>query len=125
VKSLLSEADLTLTPAQLKCLLQGLSERDDTAPIITDAKGHVQPDADGRDTENVPLSEDIHEYFAREVLPHVPDAWIDESKTKVGYEIPFTRHFYKYVPPRPLEEIDADLNKLIAEISELLREVES
>ena len=59
------------------------------------------------------------------VIPHVPDAWIDESKTKVGYEIPFTRHFYKYVPPRPLEEIDADLNKLIREITELLREVEA
>jgi type I restriction-modification system DNA methylase subunit len=57
-----------------------------------------EPDTDLRDTENVPLSEDIHEYFAREVLPHVPDAWIDESKTKIGYEIPFTRHFYKYVP---------------------------
>jgi type I restriction enzyme M protein len=72
----------------------------------------------------VPLGESIHEYFAREVLPHIADAWIDESKTKVGYEIPFTRHFYKYVPPRPLEEIDADLNTLIAEISELLSEVE-
>lgn len=125
LKSLLSTASLALTPAQLKSLVQGLSERDDTAPIITDAKGNPLSDTDARDTENVPLHENIHDYFAREVLPHVPDAWIDESKTKVGYEIPFTRHFYKHAPPRPLEEIDADLNKLIAEISELLREVEA
>ncbi|CAN5290462.1 class I SAM-dependent DNA methyltransferase [soil metagenome] len=125
VKKLLADAAITLTPAQLKSLIQGLSERDETAPVITDAKGNPLPDTDARDTENVPLGEDIHEYFAREVLPHVPDAWIDESKTKVGYEIPFTRHFYKYVPPRPLEEIDADLNTLIREITQLLRDVEA
>ena len=59
----------------------------------------------------------------REVLPHVPDAWVDEDKTKKGYEIPFTRHFYKYTPPRPLEEIDAELRELGAEIQELLKEV--
>jgi type I restriction enzyme M protein len=109
----------------LKALIAGLSERDDTAPIVADAKGKPVPDTDARDTENVPLGEDIHAYFAREVLPHVSDAWIDESKTKVGYEIPFTRHFYKYVPPRPLEEIDADLNKLVREITDLLNEVEA
>ncbi|MDF1477650.1 class I SAM-dependent DNA methyltransferase [Leifsonia sp. H3M29-4] len=125
LKQLLADAAITLTPAQLKSLIQGLSERDDTAPVVTDARGKPLPDTDARDTENVPLDEDIHEYFAREVLPHVPDAWIDETKTKVGYEIPFTRHFYKYLPPRPLEEIDADLNKLIREITELLREVEA
>ncbi|MGL4338857.1 MAG: type I restriction-modification system subunit M [Rhodoglobus sp.] len=125
VKKLLVDAAITLTPAQLKCLIQGLAERDASAPIICDSKGKTLPDTEARDTENVPLGDDIHEYFAREVLPHVPDAWIDESKTKIGYEIPFTRHFYQYVPPRPLEEIDADLNKLIAEISELLREVEA
>jgi hypothetical protein len=66
----------------------------------------------------------IKQYFEAEVLPHVPDAWVDTSKTKVGYEIPFTRHFYTYVPPRPLEEIDADLEKQVARILELLREVE-
>ena len=66
----------------------------------------------------------IKAYFDAEVLPHVPDAWVEESKTKVGYEIPFTRHFYKYVPPRPLAEIDADLEKQVSRIMELLREVE-
>ena len=123
-KKILDEAKLALTAPQLKALISGLSERDESAPIVTDAKGNSVPDTDARDTENVPLGEDIHTYFAREVKPHVPDAWIDESKTKVGYEIPFTRHFYKYVPPRPLEEIDADLNKLVGEITDLLNEVE-
>ncbi|MFP3675120.1 SAM-dependent DNA methyltransferase, partial [Bacillus sp. SIMBA_031] len=68
--------------------------------------------------------EEVQAYFEREVLPHVPDAWIDEAKTKIGYEIPFTRHFYKYVAPRSLEEIDTDLNKVISEITTLLAEVE-
>lgn len=86
-------------------------------------KGSPEPDADLRDYENVPLDEDVNEYLAREVLPHVPDAWIDHSKTKIGYEIPFTRHFYVYTPPRPLEEIDAELKALEAEIQELLGEV--
>ena len=90
---------------------------------VQKAKGELLPNTDLRDYENVPLGEDIHDYFAREVLPHVPDAWIDETKTKIGYEIPFTRHFYKYVPPRPLAEIDADLKKLVGEITELLNEV--
>jgi len=125
VKKSLGKAGVDLTAPQLKALIAGLSERDDTAPIVTDGKGKSVPDTDARDTENVPLGEDIHTYFAREVLPHVPDAWIDESKTKVGYEIPFTRHFYKYIPPRPLEDIDADLNKLVREITGLLNEVEA
>jgi len=86
-------------------------------------KGQPQPDSSLRDTENVPLKDDIQAYFEREVLPHVPDAWIDHDKTKVGYEIPFNRHFYKYVPPRPLDEIDADLKALSAEIMALLKEV--
>lgn len=72
-------------------------------------KGKPQSDAKLRDTENVPLSEDADAYFAREVLPHAPDAWIDHEKTKVGYEIPFNRHFYVFEPPRPLPEIDAEL----------------
>lgn len=90
-----------------------------------------------RDTENIPFTysgstagaagktEVIQQYFEEEVKPHVPDAWIDWAKTKTGYEIPFTRHFYKYVPPRPLAEIDADLEKQVAKILDLLREVES
>ena len=72
-------------------------------------KGKPQADAALRDTENVPLSEDVDAYFKREVLPHAPDAWIDEEKTKIGYEIPFNRHFYVFEPPRSLAEIDADL----------------
>ncbi|MEU7614761.1 class I SAM-dependent DNA methyltransferase [Micromonospora rifamycinica] len=86
-------------------------------------KGNPEPDTDLRDYENVPLDQDIDEYLRREVLPHVPDAWIDHDKTKIGYEIPFTRHFYVYKPPRPLAEIDAELKALEAEIQELLGEV--
>ena len=71
----------------------------------------------------MPLTDDIQDYFTREVLPHVPDAWIDDTKTKVGYEIPFTRHFYRYTPPRPLEEIQKDLRVLVGEIQEMLKEV--
>ncbi len=110
---------------------------DETGKTVTDRKGKPKPDTKLRDTDNVPFTYggNIHgidgrdavikEYMEAEVLPHVPDAWVDEAKTKIGYEIPFTRQFYKYVPPRPLEEIDADLNKIVGEILELLREVES
>jgi type I restriction enzyme M protein len=88
-------------------------ERDAAGKIVlaTKGKGKGQPvpDARLRDTENVPLSEDVDTYFKREVLPHAPDAWIDHDKTKVGYEIPFNRHFYVFQPPRPLAEIDAEL----------------
>jgi type I restriction enzyme M protein len=87
------------------------------------AKGSPEPDPDLRDYENVPLNEDIDAYFAREVTPHVPDAWIDRTKTKIGYEIPFTRHFYVYTPPRPLAEIDAELRDLESQIQKLLGEV--
>jgi type I restriction enzyme M protein len=87
--------------------------RDETGKVVLGAKGKLkgkpQADANLRDTENVPLSEDVEEYFKREVLPHAPDAWIDDEKTKVGYEIPFNRHFYVFKPPRALAEIDAEL----------------
>ena len=87
--------------------------RDEAGKVVLAAKGKLkgkpQSDADLRDTENVPLSEDVVEYFKREVLPHAADAWIDEEKTKIGYEIPFNRHFYVFKPPRPLAEIDAEL----------------
>jgi len=90
-------------------------ERDDKGTVILGtkgkAKGKPMPDSSLRDTENVPLSEDVKTYFKREVLPHAPDAWIDHDKTKVGYEIPFNRHFYVFKPPRPLNEIDADLKE--------------
>lgn len=106
-----------------KAVMSALSERDDTADLCTDSKGRPEPDAELRDNENVPLKEDIQTYFKREVLPHVPDAWIDESKTKVGYEIPFTRHFYQYKPLRPLAEIEGEIRTLEAEIQGMLTEV--
>ena len=84
-------------------------------------KGKPQPDSSLRDTENVPLSEDVGEYFKREVLPHAPDAWIDPDKTKVGYEIPFNRHFYVFKPPRPLAEIDADLKRTTDRILDMIK----
>ncbi|MGW4806642.1 N-6 DNA methylase [Kitasatospora sp. NPDC004272] len=108
---------------------------EDGRPVLH-RKGNPKPDSKKRDTENVPFTyggsvagaEGLHEvvqgYFDAEVKPHVPDAWIDWSKTKTGYEIPFTRHFYRYSPPRPLAEIDADLEKQVAKIIDLLREVE-
>lgn len=129
--------DVSLTAAQRKTLWQTLGERDEDADICVDSKGHPEPDAALRDTEIVPFGwgghaksheargETIAAYFDAEVKPHVPDAWIDESKTKVGYEIPFTRHFYKYTPPRPLAEIDADLDKVVGEILVMLNEVEA
>jgi type I restriction enzyme M protein len=83
-------------------------------------KGEPLPDSELRDTENVPLNEDVHEYFECEVLPHAPDAWIDQGKTKVGYEIPFNRHFYVFKPPRSLEEIDAELKGVTAKIMGML-----
>ena len=84
-------------------------------------KGKPQPDASLRDTENVPYTEDVMAYFQREVLPHAPDAWIDPDKTKVGYEIPFNRHFYVFKPPRPLAEIDAELKQTTDRILDMIR----
>ena len=84
-------------------------------------KGKPQPDSALRDTENVPLAEDVGEYFKREVLPHAPDAWIDPEKTKVGYEIPFNRHFYVFKPPRPLAEIDAELKQTTDRILDMIK----
>ncbi len=101
--------------------------RDDKGKVVLATKGkqkgQPQPDANLRDTENVPLSEDVQAYFEREVLPHAPDAWIDDDKTKVGYEIPFNRHFYVFKPPRPLAEIDADLKVVTDKIRAMLEEL--
>jgi type I restriction enzyme M protein len=98
--------------------------RDEQGRVVLGQKGKLkgkpQPDSALRDTESVPLSEDVAAYFAREVLPHAPDAWIDDAKTKVGYEIPFNRHFYVFEPPRPLAEIDADLAAVTARIQAML-----
>jgi type I restriction enzyme M protein len=109
--------------AVLKGLWGAVSVSDSEGEVQTAPDGTPLPDPDLRDYENVPLDEDIDAYFAREVTPHVPDAWIDHDKTKTGYEIPFTRHFYVYTPPRPLAEIDAELRDLEAQIQKLLGEV--
>lgn len=114
-----------------KAILAALSERDQEADICTDRDGNLEPDPDLRDHELVPLTEHWRDYVAREVDPFVPDAWVDESYRdardreigRVGYEINFNRYFYRYVPPRPLEEIDAELRALEAEIAGLLQEV--
>ncbi|HCG6539708.1 TPA: SAM-dependent DNA methyltransferase [Vibrio parahaemolyticus] len=130
-------AGTKLSATQQKLIVKYLGEHDDDAEtcLVKSGKDKGKPEAnpDLRDNENVPLTETVAEYFAREVLPHVPDAWIDESKTDeldgqvgiVGYEIPFNRHFYVYEPPRALEEIDADLDAVSAEIMQLLQEVHS
>jgi type I restriction enzyme M protein len=115
--------DVKFAAPILKAILNALGERDETAEICRDSKGNPEPDAELRDFENVPLKEDIEEYMRREVWPHVPDAWVDESKTKIGYEIPFTRHFYEYVPPRDLGEIEKEIRELEGEIRGMLEEV--
>lgn len=101
--------------------------RDEAGEVVRGTKGKLKgkllPDPELRDTENVPLSEDVDAYFQREVLPHAPDAWIDHEKTKVGYEIPFNRHFYVFKPPRELAEIDADLRVVTANIQRMLAEL--
>ena len=146
-----SSTDRTATARKLgslpkaieKAVWEAISVRDPEAPVIADRKGHPEPDPDLRDNENVPLPgptpgfepdpterlatapyrSAVDAYMAAEVLPYVPDAWVDHSKTKVGYEIPLTRQFYRYVPPRPLAEIDAEIKALEEEIQRLLGEV--
>ncbi|WP_107658436.1 type I restriction-modification system subunit M [Nocardia suismassiliense] len=105
-----------------KALREALGARDPEGEIQLKG-GEPEPDPELRDYENVPFQENVEDYLVREVLPHIPDAWIEHSKTKIGYEIPFTRHFYVYIPPRPLAEIDAELKTLESEIQELLGEV--
>ncbi len=111
----------------LKALLSALSEKDETADICKDSKGRPEPDPDLRDIERVPLTEDIDDYFDREVRPYNPYAWIDKSKTKVGYEIPFTRHFYKYEAPEKSEVIAERIVKiekdLMASLNVLFKDV--
>ncbi len=134
---------LSLKPAEVKAIVEALSVRDPDVDPVTDRTGNPEPDPELRDNENVPLPavtvsyetdvtgrldtienrSAINDYLDSEVLPYVPDAWVDHTKTKLGYEIPLTRHFYKYVPPRPLAEIDAEIKQLETEIQALLAEV--
>ncbi|MEX3913730.1 N-6 DNA methylase [Bacillus paralicheniformis] len=123
LKDAFKKADVKIATSVLKAVLAGLSEKDETADICMKNKTDVEPDPDLRDTENVPLKEDIHDYFEHEVKPHVPDAWIDESKTRIGYEIPFTRQFYKYTALRSSEEIMTEIKELEASILDKLKRV--
>jgi len=124
VVSAFNAHDFRLETGIKKAIMSALSERDENAPACTDKKGNPEADSSLRDTENVPLNESVQDYFEREVIPHVPDAWINESVTdekdsgagKVGYEINFNRYFYTYTPPRALEEIEHDIKTLEAEI---------
>lgn len=131
LKKVLKVANIKVSAPTKKATMTALSERDEDAEICTDKDGNPEPDTELRDYELVPLAEDWREYVAREVTPFIHDAWVDESYTdstdgeigRVGYEINFNRYFYKYVPPRPLEEIDEELKQLEAEIAGLLKEV--
>jgi type I restriction enzyme M protein len=125
------KAGVKLPAPIAKAILSALSERDETAEICRDKNGRPEPDPELRDTESVPLGESIESFFDREVKPHVPDAWIDTNKRDekdgqvgiVGYEINFNRYFYKYTPPRPLEEIDAEIRAIEKDIVSMLAEV--
>ncbi len=118
-----ADCEIRISAPERKAVLGALGERDTDAEICLDRHGDPEPDPELRDTENVPLSEEFADYMKREVLPHLPDAWVDTSKTKIGYEIPLNRHFYVYEPPRPLEEIESDIQSLEREIVELLSQV--
>jgi len=106
-----------------KAIWEAISVPDLEGELQSDRRGNPAPDPDLRDNENIPLHEVIADYMQREVLPHVPDAWVEGDRTKIGYEIPFTRHFYVYKAPRPLTEIDAEIRQVEAEIQGLLEEV--
>ena len=118
VKNALKSFDLK--PAFIKNVIEKLSEHDDTAEYVTDRSGKPKADSNLRDTEKIPLVQNIDDYFEDEVLKYYSDAWYDESKNKIGYEINFTQYFYVYEPPRPLEEIEEDIVKVTAEIQKLL-----
>ena len=104
-------------------ITDALGQKDPDAEVVVDRQGRKQADSDLRDYENVPLTEEIDDYFEREVQPYVPDAWVDEDYTRVGYEIPFTRYFYEYEPPRPVEEIEGEIRSLERDIRGMLDEV--
>ncbi len=125
------KAGMRLSATVKKAILTALSERNETADVCRDSRGNAEPDPELRDTESVPLAEPVEAFFEREVQPHVPDAWIDTEKRDekdgqvgiVGYEINFNRYFYRYRPPRPLEEIAADIKVIEADILRMLAEV--
>ena len=125
------KAELKLASPIRKAILSALSERSEDAEICRDQEGRPEPDPELRDTENVPLAEDVESFFEREVKPHVPDAWINPDRRDpqdgkvgiVGYEINFNRYFYEYRPPRPLEDIEADIQQVEKEIMAMLQDM--
>jgi type I restriction enzyme M protein len=127
----IGKADLKLAAPVRKAILSALSERDEAAAVCRDKEGHPEPDPELRDTESVPLAQSVEAFFEREVRPHVPDAWIDTARRDekdgevgiIGYEINFNRYFYRYTPPRPLEEIEADIRGIETDILRMLAEV--
>jgi type I restriction enzyme M protein len=131
LESAARKAEVKISAPVTRAILSALAERDETAAICRDAKKNPEPDPDLRDTENVPLTESVEAFFEREVRPHVPDAWIDTDRRDphdgqvgvVGYEINFNRYFYRYTPPRPLEEIEADIRAVEADILRMLGQI--
>jgi type I restriction enzyme M protein len=123
LKVVFAEKDDKVKASTIKMIVKAISERDETADICLDSKGSPEADTELRDYENVPLQDDIEEYFKREVSPHVTDAWMDRSKDKVGYEINFTKEFYKYKPLRSLDEIRNDILALEKETEGLMNKI--
>jgi type I restriction enzyme M protein len=131
LKSELDARGISIRKEKRTDILDALSEKDPDAKPVRDTKDRIESDTDLRDYENVPLTEDVFEYFEREVKPHVEDAFIDEDYTdekdgqvgRVGYEINFNRYFYEYDPPRDLDEIEADIREIESDIVKMLQEV--
>jgi type I restriction enzyme M protein len=128
VQKAVKDLKLEFSPKEWKTVLEAVRFKNEDAERVIKKIGKdgtvaYEADADLRDYENVPLSQDIGEYFEREVLAHVPDAWMDETKTVKGYEISFTRYFYTYVPPRSLEEITAEILALEKETDGILSDI--
>jgi len=122
VKNAVEKFDF-IKPAMIKQIILKLSEYDETATIVMDKKGKPKADTELRDNEKIPLKKDINEYFQEEVTPYYPQAWMDRKKDKIGYEINFTQYFYTYTPPRPLEEIEKDIEQITQEIRELMGDI--
>ncbi|MGY1838116.1 MULTISPECIES: type I restriction-modification system subunit M [unclassified Modestobacter] len=123
--SALGGQGIGLTPANRRSVTAAFAVSSSEGTLVTDKTGAPEPDPDLRDTENVPLTEDVDAYLKREVLPWAPEAWIDHSRTKIGYEVPFAKTFYVYQPPRPLAEIDSDVQGAIARVQALFAEVKA
>ena len=124
LKSKSKEFDITLSSGLMKAIVNAIGVRNENAVVCKDAKGNIESDSSLKDTESISLKEDIYEYFEREVKPHVPDSYMDESTfDNIGYEIPFTRYFYKYESLRPFDEIMKEIEELENEIAQEIRKV--